>query len=153
MKKDKFDIYAFSSPYVTDEAYRDYAECGYTAVLIDQNEGGPGTESFERVLSYCDRYGIEAYPMSYGKNFPYEGDATDYAAHPSFSGVCFWDEPLAREIPQIGTWAEDFEKTTCPFSTCCWGSGRRSARSPVRRKSPSASRGSGCGWICCTPTR
>lgn len=107
---DKFMIYAFSSPYVTEKAYREYAECGYTAVLIDQNEGGPGTENFERSIAFCDQFGIDAYPMAYNKDFPPAGDTTDYMAHPRFAGVCFWDEPLASQIPEIGTWVEGFEK-------------------------------------------
>lgn len=111
-QKKEFEIFAFSSPYYTEEGYRELAECGFTMPLLDWNEGGPGSEAFDRVMEYCDKYQLKAMPMLIG-GIRYIPDEKEWnvKSHPSFYGLQIADEPQnAKDIDDIAKMLDEFKE-------------------------------------------
>ena len=111
-QKKEFEIFAFSSPYYTEESYRDFAECGFTMPFLDWNEGPPGTEAFDRVMDYCDKYQLKAMPMLIGgiRYIPKEKD-WDVKRHSSFYGLHVADEPHdTKDIDDIARMLDEFKE-------------------------------------------
>ena len=99
----------FSSPAPTYEAYKICKEAGFNAVLIDHNYAKPGSEKFDKLINYCEKNGIKAYPMRIDMS-PAEFFAFDYNQCSAFDGVFFYDEPGMQSFGLIAEWAEKFEK-------------------------------------------
>ena len=100
MKRDLI-LFNFIAPKATFKDYKDYADCGFNAVVIDFNP-----LNLDKILSFCDELQIDAYPMARGisedgkdgwiNNFPEPNDPIDYSKHSSFKGAFLQDEPTAE---------------------------------------------------------
>lgn len=110
MKKE-FEVFAFSSPFYDEESYKDFVECGFTMPFLDWNEGEPGTDAFDRVMDYCDKYHLKALPMLLNglRKMPDE-EKIQLKAHPSFYGLHVWDEPQnSKDFDQISEMLKEFK--------------------------------------------
>lgn len=105
MKGKDLVLFNFIAPKATFEAYKEYKDCGFNAVVIDFNP-----TNLENILSFCDELDIDAYPMARGiledgkdgwKNFPEPDDPIDYASHKSFKGSFLQDEPTIESWEKL----------------------------------------------------
>ncbi len=109
MDYNKFELCCFSSPYVNDKSFKDYAECGFTAVILDWNDGGIGSKKFEEALQYCDKYNIKALPMLLDGKVPNEKEA-NLKNHKSFDGFFVSDEPKIEQVKACKDLIKDLKR-------------------------------------------
>jgi hypothetical protein len=91
----RLKFFAWVSPPIDDEHYREFAECGYTHLYIDWTFGAcPGSPERLRAVKLCEKFGVRA--IFQGGHVSASGlteDANDYAECPAFDGIAS-DEPI-----------------------------------------------------------
>lgn len=112
-------LFAFTPPLPTEEAYKEYAECGFNLVTIDP-DFPYGSEEYLQLFKWCDKYGLKAMPMCVNWDegvenggpceFPRTYDKTDYTQFKSFVGAYMADEPVLSTFEGLRKNMQRFEE-------------------------------------------
>lgn len=101
-------IQACWGPYGNKQAYKEYADCGFTWVYLDTDNGNMPRANKKDLLSWCDEFGLGAFVISFYN--PLDESEIVYQDYACFEGVTFGDEPIFDQVDEITESALDFEK-------------------------------------------
>lgn len=104
----KIPIQACWGPYGNKKAYKEYAECGFTWVYLDTDNGDFPPAKMEDLLAWSDEFGLGAFIISFYQ--PLDESEIIYGDYACFQGVTFGDEPIFDQVEEITESALDLEK-------------------------------------------
>lgn len=102
-------IQACWGPYGNREAYKNYAECGFTWVYLDTDNGKiTPCATMKELLEWSEEFSLGSFVISFYKML--DESEIVYGDYPHFTGVTFGDEPIFDQVPEVLQSALDFEK-------------------------------------------